>query len=146
MIVTGGNLHALSHAGDAVNGKGDAVQRVEIQFDGINDDGYPISDLVFGPNDYPYGMNDVVTLAGKLHAWLPDDSSKSLTSASLTQESKENVYAGNIKFSDTSGTFKRATLITLIPYYDQGVAGTEGKALGIPGENKLVIITQPVPN
>ena len=141
MIVTGGNLHALSHAGDAVNGDGDDVHRVEISFDGITDDGHAISNLGFTPKDYPYGMTDVVTLSGKLHAWLPNKDDMDLTRAYLDSNGTKQKYGGAIPFSANAGTLYPGVRITLIPNVTDY---TPGSAWGIPGATALEDMIPPI--
>ena len=141
MIITGGNLHALSHAGDAVNGDGDAVHRVEISFDEITDDGHAISDLTFRPDGYSYGMNDVFTLSGKLHAWLPNKDDMDLTRAYLDSNGTKQKYGGAIPFSANAGTLYPGVRITLIPNVTDY---TPGSAWGIPGATALEDMIPPI--
>lgn len=51
-VITGGNLLALSHAGQVVNEGEEEVHRVEIGFDKTKGDRDAISDLIFKPDDY----------------------------------------------------------------------------------------------
>ena len=143
-IVTGGNLHAGSHAGDIVNGNDENVHDVQISFDKITDDGHAISGLTINPNNYSYGMKDVETMSGKLHAWLPGNfhyDDHAITGAQVSDSiSDKHKYVGHIPFTDNSGTLVPTNAIVL----KAGHSLRFGSAWAIPGETSLVDMTPPV--
>lgn len=148
--ITGGSVYA-DNVQNAKNSNGDKLHRVNVTCKDIGnrtDIDYYLADAVC-TNGYSYGLNDVKLIhldeehrTGMFYPWLPNTNERIKTCKLEVQGSEAGSRYGDFNFSASSGNLLAATNIILNPLHPDS-ADDAGHAVGLPGENKLIIDKMP---